>query len=62
MKLEKLERLIIKLDKAEDELYQYGAKEIKETIEKLEAEHRIKPGCDNILYVIYEGVCNELGD
>lgn len=31
-------------------------------IEKLEAEHKIKASCDDILYVIYEGVCNEIGD
>lgn len=62
MKLGKLEKLIITLDKTEDELYNYSAKEIKETIEKLEAEHKIKASCDDILYVIYEGVCNEIGD
>ncbi len=57
----KAETIIQHISKLERELYKkYEAKEIKEAIEKCEANNTIPVSCDDLISVIYEGVTNEL--
>jgi len=57
----KAETIIQHISKLERELYKkYEAKEIKEAIEKCEANKTIPVSCDDLISVIYEGVTNEL--
>ena len=59
--MKRAETIIKEISKLEQELYQnYDSKTIKKAIEKCEKEHKIPISCDDLISVIYEGVCNDI--
>ena len=56
--MKKAETIITQISKLEQELYtNYDNKSIKKAIENCEKNHSIPIKCDDLISVIYEGVC-----
>lgn len=59
--MNKLEKLLIQLSETEDEIiHDYTSQEIKDAIEKLEKEKKIKISSTDLLNVLYTGVVEDI--
>ena len=59
--MNKLEKLLIQLSETEDEIiHDYTSQEIKDAIEKLEKEKKIKISSTDLINVLYTGVVEDI--